>query len=75
MRPMRRTPRGSDWRWVERERAPHYREQMKQQGADDGLFQKEDGTPRNIDVDGAYDVPDVNWELGIELDEVQRGQP
>lgn len=46
------------------QQAERYREQMKRQGIDDAVFEREPSTPRNVDVEHAHNVPDEDWETG-----------
>ena len=38
------------------------RAELKQQGADDAVFQCDPSTPRNVELDRAHLVPDADWE-------------
>jgi hypothetical protein len=50
--------------------AERYRAQMKRQGIDDAVFEREATTPRNVDVEHAHRVADEDWETG-ETDETE----
>lgn len=45
-------------------RAERSRAQMKRQGIDDAVFEREASTPRNVDVEHAHRVADEDWETG-----------
>jgi hypothetical protein len=47
-----------------------YRAQMRRQGTDDAVFEREASTPRNVDVEQAHRVADEDWETG----ETDRGE-
>jgi len=49
---------------TERDRAVHLQ-------PDDPVFQQHAVTPRNVDVDHAYDVPDNDWEVGTSWEQIE----
>jgi hypothetical protein len=40
-------------------------------GPDDALVQEHPTTPRNVSVDGSYNVPDDSWEVGIVWEQLE----
>lgn len=42
-------------------------------GPDDALVQRHPTTPRNVSVDRAHTVPDDNWEVGAEWEQLEPG--
>jgi hypothetical protein len=44
------------------------------QGPDDVVVQKRVRTPRNVDVDHAHEVPDNDWEVGTEAEQLEPPQ-
>ena len=48
----------------EQRRAERHRSQVKNQGADDAVYQREPSTPRNVEIGRAHQVPDEDWETG-----------
>ena len=50
------------------------RSRSARQGPDDTVVQKHVRTPRNIDVDHAQDVPDNDWEVGTEQEQIEPPQ-
>jgi hypothetical protein len=60
----------------ERRRAAADRARLTRQGPDDAVFQDpatttRATTPRNVDVDHAYAVPDNNWEVGTAWEQIE----
>jgi hypothetical protein len=55
----------------QRLRADRYREQSKEQGPDDAVFQTGGHAARNVDVEHAASVSDVNWELDGDWEDVR----
>jgi hypothetical protein len=55
----------------EQRSAERNRAQMKAQGTDDAVFQRDAATPRNVDVEHAHRVPDEDWEVGDDWDEIR----
>jgi hypothetical protein len=47
------------------------RSRIAQQGPDDIVVQKHERTPRNVDVDHAHAVPDNDWEVGTETEQLE----
>jgi hypothetical protein len=48
------------------------RSRIVHQGPDDVVVQKHVRTPRNVDVDHAQDVPDNDWEVGTEAEQLEQ---
>ena len=57
----------------ERAATNRYRAELKRQGVDDDVHHAAGvgATPRNVAVDHASEVPDEDWELGVEWDQVR----
>jgi hypothetical protein len=49
------------------------RARITNQGPDDSVLQQAATTPRNVDVDHAYAVPDNNWEVGAAWEQIEPG--
>jgi hypothetical protein len=47
--------------------------EIASQGPDDAVFQQRSSTPRNVDVDRAFAVPDLNWEVGTRWETIEPG--
>ena len=48
------------------------RSRIAHQGPDDVVVQKHVRTPRNVDVDHAQEVPDNDWEVGTEREQLEQ---
>ena len=48
------------------------RSRTANQGPDDVVVQKHVRTPRNVDVDHAHAVPDNDWEVGTEKEQLEQ---
>lgn len=55
----------------QRRAAGHSRAQLAKQGPDDLVFQQGGEAPRNVDVEHAHAVPDNNWEVGTEWEQLE----
>lgn len=57
----------------QRRTADQRRAELASQGPDDVVVQRGAGTPRNVDVDHAYAVPDNSWEVGTQWEQIEPG--
>jgi hypothetical protein len=58
-------------RGFERRAGAAPREEVTRLGPDDAVVQKRSTTPRNVSLERAHAVPDDNWELGTDWNEIE----